>query len=205
MTRIILVRHGRTEWNRIERFRGHADILLDEMGLKQAQAAAARIAGEWPVQAVYASPLSRARATAEAIALPFGLTVIPHMGLTDIDYGEWQALTPDEVRHQWPEMLDTWYDRPHVAHIPSGETLDAVRARAMAAVEEASATHPAATIVLVGHTVVNRLVLLGVLGLANQRFWRMRQDPCAINVFEAEAGDYTLLSLNDTCHLRGLG
>jgi len=53
-----------------------------------------------------------------------------------------------------------------------------------------------------GHTVVNRLVLLGVLGLGNERFWRIRQGTCAVNVFEAAEGDYTLVSLNDTCHLR---
>ena len=74
--------------------------------------------------------------------------------------------------------------------------------RAMAAVAELAARHVVQTIVLVSHTVVNRVILLGVMGLGNERFWRLRQDTCAINVFEAEAGDYTLVSLNDTCHLR---
>ncbi len=52
------------------------------------------------------------------------------------------------------------------------------------------------------HTVVNRVILLAVLGLGNDRFWRLRQDNCAINVFEAAGGDFTLVSMNDTCHLR---
>jgi probable phosphoglycerate mutase len=69
-------------------------------------------------------------------------------------------------------------------------------------VKELAAKYEAQTIVLVGHTVINRAILLGVLGLGNERFWRLRQDTCAINVFEAEGGDYTLVSLNDTCHLR---
>jgi probable phosphoglycerate mutase len=87
--------------------------------------------------------------------------------------------------------------------IPGGETLDDLRTRGMAAVKELAARHAGQTIVLVGHTVINRIILLGVLGLGNERFWHLRQDTCAINVFEADDGEFTLVSLNDTCHLRG--
>ena len=68
MIRVILVRHGQTEWNRVERFRGRADILLNEIGRRQAETTALRIATEWQPAAVYSSPLSRALETAEAIA-----------------------------------------------------------------------------------------------------------------------------------------
>ena len=67
---------------------------------------------------------------------------------------------------------------------------------------ELAARHAGETIVLVGHTVINRLILLGVLGLGNERFWRLKQDTCAINVFETDKDDFILVSLNDTCHLR---
>jgi len=79
--------------------------------------------------------------------------------------------------------------------------LNDLRVRAMAAVAELVARHVGQTIVLVSHTVVHRVILLSVLGLGNDRFWRLRQDTCAINVFEAEAGDNTVVSFNDTCHL----
>ncbi len=71
----------------------------------------------------------------------------------------------------------------------------------MRSVEELAARHAGQTIVMVGHTVVNRVILLGVLGLGNERFWRLRQEPCAINVFEAAGQEYTLVLLNDICHL----
>jgi phosphoserine phosphatase len=74
----------------------------------------------------------------------------------------------------------------------------------MLAVAELVSQHPGETIVLVGHTVINRIILLGLLGLGNERFWHVRQDTCAINVFEANQGDYVLVSLNDTCHLQDL-
>ena len=67
--------------------------------------------------------------------------------------------------------------------------------------DELAAHHAGETVVLVGHTVINRIPLLGVLGLGNDRLWRIKQEPCAINVFEVENGDYTLGLLNDTCHL----
>jgi len=201
MTRVILVRHGQTEWNRVERFRGRADVPLNEAGLTQARATGERVAATWRPAAIYSSPLSRALRTAEAIAGHFALPVQAHPGLADIDYGAWQGLTPDEARAQWPGMVDAWFHDPAHAEIPQGETLAQLRERAMATVAALCARHPDETIVLVGHTVINRVILLGVLGLANERFWRLRQDTCAINVFEAEGGDYTLVLLNDTCHL----
>jgi probable phosphoglycerate mutase len=76
----------------------------------------------------------------------------------------------------------------------------------MAAVHEIAAWHPNETVVLVGHQVMNRVILLGVLGLGLDRLWRIGQDTAAINVFDldAERGEFTLLSLNDTCHLAGV-
>jgi len=201
MTRIILVRHGQTEWNRVERFRGRADIPLNETGLAQAEATGRRIAAERKLSAVYSSPLSRTIKTAGVIARYFDLPVLAHIGLIDIDYGQWQGLTPDEVRENWPQMIDAWYTKPDSLHIPGGETLSDVRTRAMKAVKELVDHHEGETIVIVGHTVINRIILLGVLGLSNDRFWRLRQDTCAINSFEAEGGDFTLVSINDTCHL----
>ena len=202
MTRIILVRHGETEWNRVERFRGRADIPLNETGLAQAKATAQRVAAEWRPMAIYSSPLARAVKTAEAIAWHFGLSVQVHPELIDIDYGQWQGLTPDEAKERWPEVIDAWYNTPHTACIPGGETLDSLRARAERTVNELATRHEGQSIVLVGHTVIDRIILLGVLGLSNDHFWRLRQDTCAINVFEVEGGVFTIVSLNDTGHLR---
>jgi len=202
MTRMILVRHGETEWNRVEHFREHADVPLNETGLVQAKAMARRVAAEWRPVAIYSSPLARAVKTAEAVAWHFGLSVQVHPGLIDIDYGEWQGLTPREAKERWPEVIDVWYNTPHTARIPGGETLDELRARAERMMNEQAARHQGQTIVLVGHTVINRVILLGVLGLGNDHFWRLRQDTCAINTFEVEGGFFTIGSLNETYHLR---
>jgi probable phosphoglycerate mutase len=204
MTRIILVRHGQTEWNRIERFRGRADVPLNQVGLTQADLTGQRLAEEWQPAAIYAGPLSRTIRTAEAIGVCCNLPVQVEPRLVDIDYGEWQGLTPDEVRGRWPEFLAAWYDTPHLAPIPGGETLENLRLRAMSAVNELAVRHHDQAVILVSHTVVNRIILLGVLGLGNDRFWRLRQDTCAINVFEVEDSTFTLVTMNDTCHLRAI-
>ena len=176
---------------------------LNETGVGQARSTGERIAGEWGLSAVYSSPLSRAVRTAAAIAGHFNLQVQVRPALADINYGEWQGLTPDQARERWPEEVEAWFAAPQDAHIPGGETLAALRARAMAEVKELCNLHQGETIALVGHTAINRIILLGVLGLGNERFWRLRQEPCAISVFEWDGSEFDLLSLNDTCHLRG--
>jgi phosphoserine phosphatase len=201
-TTVILVRHGQTEWNRVERFRGQADVPLNHTGLMQATSTGERISSTWKPVAVYSSPLSRAVNTAQTTASLLNLAVQIHPGLADIDYGNWQGLTPEEVRVDWPEELEAWYKTPHLACIPGGESLAKLRERAMAAVNELAGHHPGQTIVVVGHTVINRIILLGILGLGNERFWSLRQEPCSINVFEVGARDYILVSMNDTCHLQ---
>lgn len=208
MTKIILVRHGQTEWNRNERFRGHADIPLNATGKRQAEATGKRVASEWRPSAIYTSPLSRAVDTGQAIADHLAksfqarvpVQAIPD--LSDIDYGDWQGLTPEEARLRWPTEINAWYISPQTVHIPSGESLEDLRLRAMRVVGQLIERHAEETIAIVGHTVINRVILLGMLGLGNERFWHLRQDTCAINLIEAENGAFTLATMNDTCHLR---
>jgi len=201
-TRIILVRHGETEWNREERFRGRVDVPLNETGPAQAWATGERIAATWQVSAVYASPLSRTVKTAKAIAGYFGLPVQAVPDLVDIDYGLWQGLTPEYVEARWPAMLNLWHNDPHLMHFPAGEKLSEVQTRGFSFVKSLIKLYPDQTVVLVGHTVINRAILLEVLGWGLHRFWKLGQDPCAINVFETDGQDFALVSLNDTEHLQ---
>jgi broad specificity phosphatase PhoE len=201
-TTLILVRHGQTEWNRVERFRGRYDIPLNSTGLKQAQLTARYISKRWKPVAVYCSPLERAMQTAKLIAEEFHLSAFSTDGLIDIDYGSWQGSTPEEVERQWPELLSDWYETPDTVKIPEGETLKQVGNRAMSAIGEMVDRHRNQQIVLVSHTVVNRLILLRTLGLGDDRFWCLRQEPCAINEIEYSEKGYRVISMNETCHLQ---
>ena len=204
MVRTVLIRHGQTAWNRVERFRGREDLPLDETGRRQAAAAARYIATNWTPSVVYTSPLQRAVETAAAVsdACQVPTRVAPE--LIDIDYGRWQGLTPDEAVALHPGLHQTWLEAPHEVRFPGGENLDDVRTRAFASLEKLITAHVGETIVVVAHTVVNRLLLCTILGLDNSRFWRLRQETTAINLFEWDGRDFTLVTLNDTCHLRHL-
>jgi len=203
LTRIVLVRHGQTAWNREIRFRGQADLPLDEWGLAQAEATGRYLAKRWPVDAVYASPLQRAMQTAEAIADVHALRAQPFEGLLDINFGAWQGRSPDEVAQHYPDLLQAWWEAPHTVGFPDGESLDVVRSRAVAGLSQLIGRHQGRAIGLVGHAVVNRVLLCSVLGLGNEHFWRIQQDTCAVNVFEADQqGIYTVTVLNDTSHLQ---
>jgi broad specificity phosphatase PhoE len=202
MTKIILVRHGHVEGISPERFRGRADLALTPQGRRQAEATARCIEASSTPAALYASPLSRSLTTAEAIGRPFGLTPTPMPGLMDIDYGEWQGLTPNEVERKWPETLDTWQRAPHWAAIPGGESLQDVLTRSVAALRDVIGRHPSDTVVLVGHDSVNRVILLNALDLPLSRYRRLGQDPCAINEIDFSVGEFTVRSVNETQHLR---
>jgi broad specificity phosphatase PhoE len=90
---------------------------------------------------------------------------------------------------------------PQEVCFPDGESLNHVRCRTFACLEQLIARHIGDTIVVVAHTVVNRLLLCAVLRLDNSRFWRLRQETAAINQLEWDGQDFTLVRLNDTCHL----
>lgn len=203
MTQIILVRHGRTPWNKDKIFRGTVDVPHDEVGKEEA-----RLAGEWlkgeTIHAVYSSPLSRARDTAEAIARHHGLTVQDLPGLIDLNYGDWQGVPLAEVKVRYADLYRQWETAPHTVRFPNGETLEEVRTRALAAVHEVLARHSGQTVVLAAHRVVNKVLIAAFIGLDNSHFWRIGQDTTAINRFAWIDNTWHILAVNDTCHLRGM-
>jgi len=201
---LVLVRHGRTAWNREVRFRGQMDVPLDEVGQDQARAVARAIQRRWPnAAALYASPLSRARQTAAPIGAALGLPVQIHAGLRDVDYGAWTGLTPDEAAAREPERYNLWVMAPGQVRFPDGETLGDVQARLQQVLDEMAAAHSGERVILVAHVVVNRVLLCTLLGLTLDAFWRLGQENGAINLAHYQAGDSVVECLNDTAHLQG--
>ncbi len=200
-TTLLLIRHGQTTWNVENRFRGRADIPLDEVGLLQAQATATYIASLGKPVAVYASPLRRARQMAETIARPFMLHERAHPGFLDLHFGAWEGLTEEDVRARWQLALRTWYTEPQNAPIPGGEQLAMAQWRAMGALREVVNRHPDELVVIVGHATLNRLILLGIFDIGLKHFWHLRQDIGALNWLEFDGQAFTLVKMNDTTHL----
>src|SRR3954470_3221171 len=110
MTRLLLVRHGESEWNAAGRWQGGADPPLSETGMLQAADAGERLRGTG-ITAIVASDLKRTTRTAEIIAGVLGIaTVHPEPGLREFDVGEWSGLTRPEIEERWPGHLDRWRD-----------------------------------------------------------------------------------------------
>jgi broad specificity phosphatase PhoE len=199
MTLIYLVRHGQTAWNKEEIFRGRTDVPLDETGLKQAELVAGYFKGI-EIHAVCSSPLARAWQTAQS----HSLKVQPLQGIMDLSFGNWEGHPHQEIKKIDSERYRQWVEEPHRVRLPGGESLDEVRVRSMAALEEVIQKHPGKTLVLVSHRVINKVLICGILGIDNSHFWQIGQDTTAINLIQHKNGKYILSILNETCHLKHL-
>jgi len=200
LTKVILVRHGQTDWNHLKRYQGHSDISLNQAGLSQAQRVAERLAGQ-SVQAVYSSDLLRAVQTAEAIAEKQGLTVIPLTEFREINFGSWEGLTYVQIMAEWPDLLTAIYSRPGDIRIPGGESFQIVQQRAMAALTKCVERHREQTSVMVAHGGSLRAMLCAALGMELDEIWSIGQDSTAVRIVEYSDDKAEVIILNDISHL----
>lgn len=200
-TRFILIRHGQTEWNRgAERFRGRADVPLNEVGHSQAKKIAVRLANQ-KIAAIYASPMQRAVATAQPLADTLKLKIQQHPGLLDIDFGALEGMTIDEARQVYPDVIEQWLTAPGHVRFPKGESFKSMRTRIITLLDELAPQHAGEMVALVAHRVVCCAMLCVVLGLDGDALWRIRQDNGCINIFEKREHGYVVTLMNDTHHL----
>jgi broad specificity phosphatase PhoE len=169
-TRILLVRHGATEWNHTKRAQGHADIALDDEGRQQARHVANELAGE-NIAAVYSSDLKRALDTAALIAAAHHVGVGVDPAFREIDQGEWEGLRVDEIKRRWPDL---WGPARHYCARPGGESPQQVRARALAGLARVVAKHPGETVAVVTHGGTIRWLSAEALGYDDKRAARIR-------------------------------
>jgi phosphoserine phosphatase len=204
MTKIILTRHGHVDGILPLRFRGQTELSLTARGRAQVIATAARIAARWQPRLVYTSPMGRCIATGEAIANACRVTRESINDLIDFNYGAWQWRTVDEVRATWPDLLAAWYATPHLVRFPNGDALQDLVARTANAIRFIAARHPDDVVVMVGHETANRAILLQLLDQPLSAYWRLAQEPCAINEIEITDGRVRVDCINDVSHLSGI-
>ena len=200
MTEIILARHGETEWNVAEVFRGQIDIDLNETGVKQAELLSGYLSTS-AIAAVYSSPLKRALKTAEIIAQPHKLKVNVDPDLIDFNFGKWQGLSHQEVKEKYRDLYATWITHPEQVRMPDGEALEDVSKRVIRVRNKVIENHRG-TVVIVGHRVVNKVMICTLLGLDNSHFWKIRQETCGISIFSYLNEQFILTKHNDTSFLK---
>jgi broad specificity phosphatase PhoE len=171
VTTIYLARHGESDWNAANRFQGHSDRPLTDHGREQAKALADLVAAE-SVEAIYASPLSRALETARIVAARTGLGVVVDEGLREVDTGSWSGLSRAEVRERYPEGFQRWITGG--AGWEDGESYEEMAERVLAAVNRIAAAHPGGRVLLVSHGGPIRAIQAASDGMAISEYRRLR-------------------------------
>jgi len=201
--RVFVIRHGESTWVRERRFAGSRDVPLTDTGRRQC-AAVARALAATGVAAIYASPLERARASAEVIAEPHRLPVRIVPAFAEMAFGAWEGLTRDEIRARFPEGWEQWRSAPHLCAPLGGETVSKVAERVGAGLTELQQAHADQTIVLVSHSIVMRVMVLAALGLGLDRLWTVDAAPAGITEIEYEPDWATVHRMNTVSHLDGV-
>ena len=199
--RLILVRHGETDWNKARRYQGHTDLELNDIGVWQAERLRERLA-EDGIDVVCSSDLRRALATAQVIASNRGLKVIPCKSLREIDFGEFEGMTFEEIQSRYPDWVPTNFD--FSAH--QGESLDELASRVGSFISNlAEGYSDEKTVLVVSHGGTLRIMLCLLIGISTERWWQIRLDSASITIIEGKVGEAVLRLLNDTCHLEDEG
>ncbi len=205
--RLLLVRHGETNWNKEGRFQGTMDIPLNENG--QAQAAKARaFLKDVTLHFGMTSPMSRPKETAEIIlqAHP-GVVLGTHPKLEEIGHGLWEGKLEADIEAGFPGMLAQWKTKPETVQMPEGENLQQVWDRANEAWDEIVAQYsqtPNQVGLVVAHDAINKVILCRLMGLQPQDIWAVKQGNCAVTVIDYLQGadsEPVLQALNITSHL----
>ena len=188
-TRMILVRHGETEWNKIRRFQGVTDIPLNDRGRIQAGYAREALANTH-IDAVYASPLSRAVETASIICRDHAVdTIHREPGFMEQNVGDWEGLTYEEITARWPDELDDWLYNPARLQIPKGERFAEVQQRAVSAFWRVADAHPGQTVLIASHMVCLSTILDHFAGVDLNDIWQRPIYNAGLNVIEVDEAD----------------
>ncbi len=200
--RLILTRHGETDWNLLRKTQGRTDTALTETGREQARAISQRIAG-LPFDCVYTSPLERAAETARILAAARSVPVISDQALTELHFGEWEGLTFAEIGEAFPEQLEIWSQAPNSCPIPGGEPFAALVERCEAFLRRLIERHEGFTVAAVTHSVPSKVIAALCLGLPLNKLHNVRVDNASLTVVDFYAGRSVVRVLNDTSHLPG--
>lgn len=201
--RILLIRHGETDWNRLHRFQGRSDLSLNQEGRDQVRALALTLKDE-TFTAIYSSPLMRAIETARIIKEFHPSTpLFEEEGLVEMDLGDFDGMEAQHWAAQYPDFLKAWQENPASVTMPGGENLQVVQDRAVEALERITQPYPPrSTLVMCSHNFVNLTILCYALDISLDRFREIRQGTTALNVLYKQGERLWAEVVNERSHLQ---
>lgn len=200
MTKIFLIRHGETEWNKIGKLQGSSDIDLLPEGIQQAHSLAEH-APFSAADAIYSSDLIRAVKTADILAEKFNLPVITNRGLRETSFGEWEGQFLSDLAKENPCGFEKFFTRPDLVKPPNGETFLQSQARIMNALDEIVADNEGKSIIVISHGAAIRLIICAALVIPIRKMWAIGQYNMALNILIFADGLFSVELMNSTLHL----
>jgi alpha-ribazole phosphatase len=196
--RLLLARHGETEYNRQWRYQGRTDLGLNRLGQKQAESLRQRLARE-PIDLIYTSGLRRAAETAGTIARGRGVRVVPCQSLAEIDFGRFEGMTYEEITEGYPEWQPGGFSFAEYG----GENLEQMARRIGMFLEKLRRDNPEdANVLIVAHSGPLRVLLCLLLGIDIGKWRSFRLMPTSLTVVEGLGQSPVLTLLNDVSHLK---
>jgi phosphoserine phosphatase len=181
--KILLVRHGQTEWNRTHRFQGRSDTPLNQTGINQAQAMALMLKNE-SLTSIYTSPLCRAYETAREIKAYHPQTlIIEEEGFIEMDLGDFDGMVAKVWAKEYEDFMTSWWENPTKVRMPGGESLEEVQERAVQALNRIVSAHPVkSTLLICSHNFVILSLLCHAKGISLDNFRELRQANGALSI-----------------------
>lgn len=201
--KLVLVRHGETDWNLQNRVQGRSDTELNALGRRQAEAVALALKGE-EIAAIYSSPLKRALDTARALARHHSMEVVPVDDLQELDVGDLDGLTFTEMRERHGEFLRLWTEDIAGQIFPGGGCMRDLQGTACASIELMAARHPQGMVVVVSHNFAILSIICKLLEIDLRHMRRLRMQVAGMTTLDLNGQSARLLAFNETCHLENL-
>ncbi len=202
MGKIFIIRHGQTSGNSALKYFGITDVELNENGINQAGLISKRLEKE-NICRIYSSSLKRAFKTAEIIAKPHRISVELKEDLKEINFGDWEGLSFQEIQESYPNEFSKWQNNITGFTMPQGESILELKRRVEAAFSEILNSAGENNVVVVTHGGPIRVILSKMLSLdaLETVFWKIKQDNAALNIIENTDNAQIISLINDTSHL----
>ena len=183
MTKLILIRHGATDWNTEGRWQGQIDLPLNATGRAQAEQIASSLSNA-RISAIYSSDLRRAVETAEALGRLTSLTVQTDPRLREIHQGEWQGLLVKEIKDRYADVFQRRRENPLSFASPGGETGHAVRERVVQVIDQIIHDHPEETVAIVTHGFTIAVIRAHYEHVPFEKVWDLVPNNACIHTLE---------------------
>jgi alpha-ribazole phosphatase len=201
--RLLLVRHGDTDFNTSHRFMGHSDIDLSTGGRRQIECVRDYLKGE-KINTAYASDLARTITTASIITAGRNIDVVPCPELREMNYGLCEGMTFGEINDKYPQVANNCINFNLSLEFPEGDTFKDFSDRTVSFLQRLKKHKPTDTVLVVSHSGPLKALICHFLNIDMEHWWQIRIDTASVSTVDVTARGAILSRLNDTCCLKNI-